>query len=471
MEIELSRSEGLNREWKIIVPVEELSRRLDTRLRELRSKTNLRGFRPGKVPVNHLRKLYGKSLMSEIIEQVMQETGKQILERDNLRPAVSPRFVLENEEMAGGIESVERGEGKLAFRMALEVIPEIQLQNFSKLQLVRNVARIRQEDIDAALRRIAHRKRVFYPREEKTAIAHEGDRVRLDFDGEINGKPFPGSKGRDAVIEILPKDGVAVDGFEKELLGRKIGQGKISVTFPQNYSDADLAGRNADFTVDIKEISRPEAVTVDEDFATGLGAKSLDELRKRISDALAAEDAIITRAKLKRQLLDQLAEQYTFVLPDALVSRELAAITAQLQQSSALDEDGQADKAEADKAEAERINKEELQREYSAIAERRVRLALLLNEIGERNNVRVTSDELSHAVSAQARRFPGDEQRLYSYYREHPEALDRLRAPIYEDKVTDFLLELADIEEHEVTREELYRDEDEVDKTSEASRG
>ena len=455
MEITPSRSEGLEREWKITVPAEELSQRLEIRLQELRTKTKLRGFRPGKVPLIHLRRLYGKSLMNEIVNTVMQETGKQILEQEKLRPAMRPRIELASEEMEGGMDAVEKGEGNLAYRMSLEVIPEIELQDFSKLRLTRPVVKVAAADVEQALQRLAHQRRSFQPREGKDAKAREGDRVRLDFDGTINGKPFPGSEGRDVTVEIPAKGSALPSGFETQLLNKKPGKGNLSVTFPENYPDAFLAGKNASFTIDIKEIAAPQKIAIDEDFATSLGAGNLEELRKQISDTLAAEDARAARVKLKRQLLDRLAEQYAFALPNGMVRQELAAIRAQLQNLSP--QENIASKEE----ESEAISEEELQREYGPIAERRVRLALLMSEIGRNNNIQVTSEELSRAVAAQAQRLPQKEQqRLYAYYRDHPEALENIRMPIFEDKVTDFLFELAKIEEHEVSREELYRDQD-----------
>ena len=457
MEITPSSKEGLQREWKINVPAEELSQRLESRLLELRAKTRLKGFRPGKVPVSHLRRLYGASLMNEIIDGVMQETGKQILEQENLRPAMRPHIELDTDAMAGGLEAVQKGEGNLAYKMSLEVIPEITLQDFGTLKLTRPMAKVSKKDVEQALERLAKQRRAFAPREAKSATAQEGDRVRLDFDGMIDGEKFPGGEGRDVLAEIPPKHSDS-GGFEKELLGKKKGKSKLEVTFPEDYPDANLAGKKAKFDIDVKEISAPEEVTIDEDFATGLGVKNLEELRKQISDALAQEDNHATRAKMKRQLLDQLAEQYSFDLPGGMVSQELEAIRAQISQEHAPQE-GDAQPA---------ISEEELQKEYAPIAERRVRLALLMSEIGRRNNIQVTSDELQRAIAAQAQRFPGEEQKLYAYYREHPEALENIRAPMFEDKVTDFLFELAKIEDKEVTREELFReDEEEVEAAAE----
>ena len=447
MEITPSRSEGLEREWKITVPAEELSQRLESRLQELRATSKLRGFRPGKVPLNHLRRLYGKNLMNEIINGVMQETGKRILEQENLRPAMRPRIELAHEDMKNGMEAVAKGESQLAYRIFLEVVPEIELQNFSTLRLIRPVTKVAPADVEKALDKLAHQRRNFLPRQGKGVKAREGDRVRLDFDGTIDDKAFPGSEGRDVIVEIPARGSSISSGFEAQLLGRKPGKSELSVTFPEEYPDATLAGKDASFAIDIKEISAPQDIAIDEDFATSMGVKNLEELRRQISDALAAEDARAARAKLKRQLLDQLAEQYAFALPNVLVQQELAAIRAQLPNLST--------------QESETASEEELQREYTPIAERRVRLALLMNEIGRNNNIQVTSEEISRIVAAQAQRLPQEEQqRLYAYYRDHPEALENIRAPIFEDKVTDFLFELAKIEEREVSREELYRDED-----------
>ncbi|MCY4034287.1 MAG: trigger factor [Hyphomicrobiales bacterium] len=446
MEITASRNEGLEREWKVRVPAEELSKRLEARLQELQPRAKLKGFRPGKVPVSHLRRLYGKSLMSEVIDGVMEETGKRILEEAGLRPAMRPRIELETDEMEGGLEAVQNGKGALAYKMSLEVVPEIKLQDFTTLELTRKVAKVREEDIESALEKIARRHRTFKTCEDENATAREGDRVRLDFVGRIDGKPFENGEGKDVLVEIPAEENAG--GFEKKLQGRKVGKSEMNVTFPEDYHEEALAGQEASFDVDIKEIAQPQEVTIDDNLAASMGEENLEALRKRVSDMLAAEYIRMTRAKLKRQLLDRLAEQYSFELPSGMVKQELQSIAAQVSPPT-------------QEGKNETPDEEELKREYGDIAERRVRLALVLNEIGQRNNVEVTSQELSHAIALQAQKFPGDEQKLYAYYREHPEAIERLRAPIFEDKVIDFLFELAKIEEQEISREELYRDEDE----------
>ena len=446
MEITASRNEGLEREWKVRVPAEELSKRLEARLQELQPQAKLKGFRPGKVPVSHLRRLYGKSLMSEVIDGVMEETGKRILEEAGLRPAMRPRIELETDEMEGGLEAVQNGKGALAYKMSLEVVPEIKLQDFTTLELTRKVAKVGEEDIESALEKLAQQHRTFKTCEDENAMAREGDRVRLDFVGRIDGKPFENGEGKDVLVEIPAEE--STGGFEKKLQGRKVGKSEMNVTFPKDYHEEALAGQEASFDIDIKEIAQPQEVTIDDNFATKMGADNLEALRKQVSDVLAAEDTRMTRAKLKRQLLDRLAEQYSFELPSGMVKQELQSIAAQVSPPT-------------QEGKNETPDEEELKREYSDIAERRVRLALVLNEIGQRNNVEVTSQELSHAIALQAQKFPGDEQKLYAYYREHPEAIERLRAPIFEDKVIDFLFELAKIEEQEISREELYRDEDE----------
>ena len=446
MEITVSRNEGLEREWKVRIPAEELSERLDARLQELRSQAKIKGFRPGKVPVSHLRRLYGKSLMGEIIDGVMAETGKRILEEAGLRPAMRPRIELETDEMEGGLEAVQDGKGPLAYKMSLEVVPEIKLQDFTALKLTRKVAKVEKKDIESALEKLAQRRRTFETCEDKNATAREGDRVRLDFVGKIDGKPFENGEGKDVFVEI-PAEGEG-GGFEKELRGKKVGESKMDVTFPEDYPEEVLAGQKASFDINIKEIAQPQEVAIDENFAVGMGAENLEALRQQISNILAAEDVKITREKLKRQLLDRLAEQYSFELPSGMVKQEMESIGAQISPPT-------------QEGESVPPDEEKLKSEYGDIAERRVRLALVLNEIGQRNNIEVTSQELNHAIALQARRFAGEEQKLYAYYKEHPEMLERLRAPIFEDKVTDFLFELAEIEEQEVSREELYRDEDE----------
>ena len=442
MEITASRNEGLEREWKVRVPAEELSKRLEARLQELQPRAKLKGFRPGKVPVSHLRRIYGKSLMSEVIDGVMTETSKRILKEAGLRPAMRPRIELETDEMEGGLEAVQNGKGALAYKMSLEIVPEIKLLDFTTLELTRKVAGVEEEDIESALEKLAQRHRTFKTCEDENVTAREGDRVRLDFIGRVDGEPFENGEGKDVLVEI-PAEG-SDGGFEKKLQGRKVGKSKMDVTFPENYHEKALSGQEVNFDIDIKEIARPQEVTIDEDLATSMGEENLEALRKRVSNMLTGENTQMTRAKLKRQLLDKLAEQYSFQLPNGMVKQELQSIAAQVLPP-------------AQEGKNETPDEEELK----DIAERRVRLALVLNEIGQRNNIEVTSQELSQVIALQARNFPGEEQKLYDHYREHPEALERLRAPIFEDKVIDFLFELAKIEEQEVSREELLRDEDE----------
>lgn len=461
MNITPTRSEGLQREWSITIPAADLSRRLDARLETLRAKTKLRGFRPGKVPASHLRRLYGRSLMREIVQTAMQETGEKILADENLRPAEEPRFTLDESAMPGGMEAVEKGECDLACRFALEVIPEIDLGDFSRLSLVRPTTEITAEDVERALERIAHQNRKFEPKDAEDATAEPGDRIRLDFDGSIDGAPFADSRREDVFMEIpaAPDNNAegedaadtSIAGFAHALRGRNKGESEVDIDFPADHPLPEFAGKQARFAVTIKEIAAPHTPALDDAFAAALGAENLDALRKQISQAIAAEDARAARAKLKRQLLDQLARQYDFALPNGMVARESAAIQSQLAPPP----------AEGEPADAPSEEDDALAREYASIAERRVRLALLMSEIGRRNNIEVTPDELSRAVAVQAQRMPQKEQaKLYAYYRDNPRALETIRAPIFEDKVTDFLFELARIEEREVTRETLYSDAD-----------
>ena len=440
MEVTASRNEGLEREWKVRIPAEELSKRLDIHLRELQARANIKGFRPGKVPVSHLRQLYSKKLMSEIVDGMMKETSQRIVEESGLRPATPPLVEIETEEMEGGIEALQNGKGTLAYKILLEVAPEFELQDFTTLELTRKVAKISEEDIDSELENFAQRQRTFKTIEDKDAEAKEGDRVRLDFVGKTDGRPIENMEGKDALVEIVAQG--HEDGFEKALRGRKVGESKIDVTFPKDHHDERLAGRNIVFDIDIKEIAQPQEVVIDEDFATGLGMENLEALRKRIQTDLAAKDAQTTRAKLKRQLLDKLAEQYSFELPSRMVKQQLQSISTQLSPATQEDE-------------------EKLKREYGEIAERRLRLAFVLGEIGQRNNIEVTSQELNHAVTLQAQMLARNEQKLRIYYRDHPEALETLRKVIFENKVVDFLLELAKTEEKEISRDELYQNEDE----------
>ncbi|CCB66137.1 trigger factor [Hyphomicrobium sp. MC1] len=444
MQVTETAREGLKRTLQVVVGQAELSERFATRLDELKGRVEIKGFRRGKVPVAHIKKLYGKSLMQEVMEQTLNETSAQAIKDRNERPAQQPKVELVdfNEET---FEKIANGQGDLAYNMSFEVLPPIPLADLSALKLEKLVADVDDEAVDKALSNLAERNTA-YDIEEGRA-ASEGDLVTLDFVGKIDGEAFEGGSAEGQSLVIGKKQ--FIPGFEEGLVGLKAGDEKVvSATFPAEYPVAALAGKTAEFDVKVKGVSKSRTPAVDEDFAKGVGAESLEQLRGFISEQIKREYDQASRQKLKRELLDALDAAHTFELPASLVDFEFDNIWTQLENNLKA-----TNKTFADEGKTE----DEARAEYRKIAERRVRLGLVIGEIGEKNNLQVSQDELRRALVEQARRYPGQEKQVYEYYEKTPGALAELRAPIFEDKVIDFVVDEAKPTEKKVTRDELLK--------------
>ncbi|WP_024276172.1 trigger factor [Hyphomicrobium sp. 802] len=444
MQVTETAREGLKRTLQVVVGQAELSERFATRLDELKGRVEIKGFRRGKVPVAHIKKLYGKSLMQEVMEQTLNETSAQAIKDRNERPAQQPKVELVdfNEET---FEKIANGQGDLAYSMSFEVLPPIPLADLSALKLEKLVADVDDEAVDKALSNLAERNTA-YDIEEGRA-ASEGDLVTLDFVGKIDGEAFEGGSAEGQSLVIGKKQ--FIPGFEEGLVGLKAGDEKVvSATFPAEYPVAALAGKTAEFDVKVKGVSKSRTPAVDEDFAKGVGAESLEQLRGFISEQIKREYDQASRQKLKRELLDALDAAHTFELPASLVDFEFDNIWTQLENNLKA-----TNKTFADEGKTE----DEARAEYRKIAERRVRLGLVIGEIGEKNNLQVSQDELRRALVEQARRYPGQEKQVYEYYEKTPGALAELRAPIFEDKVIDFVIDEAKPTEKKVTRDELLK--------------
>jgi len=443
MQITETSSDGLKRTLKVVVGASELSQRFDQKLDEIKDQVQLKGFRRGKVPPAHIRKLYGKSLMSEVLEKAVNETSSQAIAERKERPALRPSI-----ELVGGkdgMEQVLEGKADLAYSMSFEVLPEIALADFSALSLERLTVDVDEASLAKALDDIAARSTTFKAEEGRAAV--EGDRVTVDFSGSIDGVPFEGGSGTGMGVVI--GQGGMIPGFEDGLKGIEAGQSRtIVATFPEAYPVPTLAGKQASFEVTATEIARPVKPEIDDAFAVTLGLESLDKLKDAVSGQIKAEYDQGARMKLKRELLDEIEKLHSFELPPSLVEFEFNQIFAQLEKS--LKEQG---KTFADEGKTE----DEARAEYKVIAERRVRLGLVVGEIGDKNKIQVTQDELRRALIEQARRFPGQEKMVYEYFEKTPGALAELRAPIFEDKVVDHILSLAKVTERKVTREELTK--------------
>jgi trigger factor len=449
MEITETLSDGLKREFQIQVPAADLEARLTERLGELKDKVQLRGFRPGKVPMAHLRKIYGKAVMAETIEALIRELNAKVVTDHGLKLAMEPKVTIPNEETE--VAKVIGGQSDLAYTLAVEVLPKIELADFKGIKLERPVADVTDTQVSEALDRIAEQNRPFAAKGEGGKV-EKGDRVVIDFTGTLEGVPFEGGTGGDVGVNV--GSGTFIPGFEDQLIGMTAGETRqVKVTFPSNYTNEHLAGKDAEFKVTAKTVEAPGTVAVDDAFAKQLGLESLDKLKEAVKGRLQQEHAGLSRQRVKRQLLDKLDEMHKFALPPTLAEEEFKNVW------NAVDSDL---KAQGRSFADEGTTEEKAREEYRGIAERRVRLGLVLAEIGERNKIAVTDEEVTRAVVERARQVPGREQEVWEFYQKNPGALASIRAPIFEEKVVDFLLELATVSEKQVSREELLKeDEDE----------
>jgi trigger factor len=447
MQVTETLSDGLKREYKVVVAASELDAKVNARLDELKARVQIPGFRPGKVPVSHLKRLYGRATMAEVIENAVRDANNQIVSERGFKLAADPKVTLPTEE--GAIEQLIEGKTDLDYTMAIEIVPPIALGDFKTIKLTKLTSDVSDEEIAAAVQRIADQNKPFTPKSDGEKAA-QGDRVVISYAGTINGEAFEGGTGDDA--PVLIGSNTFIPGFEDQLVGITTGETRtLKVKFPDHYQAEHLAGKAAEFVVTAKSLEAPGTVEVNDEFAKTLGLESLAKLRDAVKDSLAREHTGMSRQKLKRALLDELDKMHKFDPPPSLVEEEFDRVW-----KSVLQEMENEKKTFAD----ENTTEEKAKAEYRAIAERRVRLGLVLAEIGEKNNITVTDEELNRAVMERVRQFPGQEQRVYEYFRKTPEAVAGLRAPIFEEKVVDFLVELASVTENKVSREELYKEDE-----------
>jgi trigger factor len=451
MEVTETTSEGLKREFRVTLPLTELDARVIERLNEMKDRVRINGFRPGKVPVDHLRKVYGRAVMAETIDGLVRETNAKIVNDHGLKLATEPRITMPEDR--DEVENVISGKADLSYTVAVEVVPRIALADFKTIKLERLAADVTEADIDDGLRRLAEQNRTYAARPEG-AKAENGDRVAVSFMGTIDDAPFEGGSAENVPIVLGSK--TFLPEFEEGLVGIAAGETRtINATFPADYMDPKLAGKAAVFEITASDVEQPGEVTIDDAFATSLGLESLEKVRQAIKDRIAQEHARASRHKLKRALLDKLDTLHKFESPPTLVEQEFenvwGAVQADLKSQNRTFED-------------EGTTEEKAREEYRGIADRRVRLGLVLAEIGEKNNIRVSDEEVSRALLERARQYPGQERQVWDYYQKNAAALASLRAPIFEEKVVDFIVELADVSEKKVTREEFFKAEEEDDK-------
>ena len=448
MQVKETVADGLKHEFLVSIAAAEIDAKVDARLADLKDKVRINGFRPGKVPLAHLKKVYGRSVAAETVDQLIRDSNTQLFTERGLRLATEPKVTMPTETKE--IDDILAGKSDLAYTVAVEVVPAIQLADFKSFHVEKPVADVTEADIDEAIKRIGEQNRPYEAKGEG-AKAAAGDRVTVAFKGTIDGVAFDGGTGED--IPLVIGSGAFIPGFEDQLIG--IGEGEtrtVKVTFPAEYGNATLAGKEAEFETTASKIEVAKDAVIDDEFAKTLGLESLDKLKDAMRERLTQEFAGATRQRVKRMLLDRLDEAHRFDPPPSLVEQEFElmwnSITSEMQSTG---------KSFAD----ENTTEEAAREEYRKIADRRVRLGLVLSEIGDKNKITVTDDEVSRAVIDRARQMPGREKEVWDFYRNNPNALAQLRAPIYEDKVVDFILELANVTDKKVTREELYKDDEE----------
>ena len=451
MQVVQNAAEGLKREFTITVPADEIATKVTEKLASLRQQVNMKGFRPGKVPVNLLKKMYGQAVMGEVLEETVNASSQQALQDGELRPATQPKIE---------VQKFEEG-SELEYTMAVEVMPEFDPMDFGKLELERLTAEVEETRVDEAIGNIAEQQKTFEPISGNRK-SKKGDALLIDFVGKVDGEAFEGGTATDFQLEL--GSGRFIPGFEDQLIGAKAGEKpNVEVTFPEDYQAKELAGKAAVFEVEVKEVREAKAVEINDDFAKQMGLDDLDALKNAVRGQLEQELTGMTRMRLKRSLLDALADNHDVEVPPGMVDSEFQQIVGQLraQQGDAgqdLDRDHDQEKVDAT---------EEEKSEYMPIAERRVRLGLLLAEVGRRNSIDVNADEVNRAIMEQARRFPGQERQVMEFYTKTPEAMAQIRAPLFEDKVVDYILEMAKLTDRTVSAEELARDPDDETESSE----
>ena len=445
MEVKEQISDGLKRQYSIIIGSADIEQKIQSKLESLISQVNLPGFRPGKVPKNVIRARFGKEVFGEVIKETIDNTTKETFEKNNLKPALQPKIDIK--------EGFKEGDD-LEYTIDIEILPEIEVKDFKEIKLEQMVSKPKEEDLNDALNRLASEQRTFEVSKDSSIKSKKDDAVIIDFVGKINDKPFDGGKAQDT--QLILGSGQFIPGFEEQLIGYKSGESvTVKVKFPDNYQSDDLKGKDAVFDVDIKEVKNPRTPEIDDKLAEGLGLKDLTELKERVNEQIQNEYNQISRSKLKKNLLDNLDSYFTFDLPPTLVENEFNIIWQQIEADKKNNKLDDADKSK---------NEDVLKEEYRVIAERRVKLGLILNDIGLKNDIKVEESELNKAIQSQAQRFPGQEKKVFEYYKSNSQASIELQAPIFEDKVVDFILKTAEVNEVEVGKEKLFALEEEKEK-------
>ncbi|HYX47229.1 MAG TPA: trigger factor [Sphingomicrobium sp.] len=433
-----TQNEGLKRAFMLTIPAEDIEARVDQEVKRIAPQVRMPGFRPGKVPPNLIRKMHGDALQRDALNASVQEGVQQLLEEKNVRPALQPQVELDDQYQPGKDAEVY---------VSLEALPDVPAPQIGELKLERLTVAPDESAVDQQIQQLASQSKRWEDAPKKHCAA-VGDLVVMDFEGEVDGTPFEGGKGEDMQVEL--GSGRLIPGFEDQLTGAKVGDTReVKVTFPDDYPVENLKGKDAVFAVSVKGVKTAGETKLDDEFAKTLGLKDLDQLKGLIRDQLAQELNGLTRTHMKRQLLDQLAERHDFAVPESMVEAEYQNILTQLRHEASHEADPQAALAEIESEAAD----------YRRIAERRVRLGLLLSEIGAANGVEVNEQEMRNLIAQAASQYQGkDRERFLQLVQQEPMFAAQLRAPLYEDKVVDFLFGKAEIAERNATREQLEAD-------------
>lgn len=438
MQVTETANEGLKRGFTVTIPADDIETRLSTKIGEIAQTIRLPGFRPGKVPTTVVRQRFGAALRDEILDETVKSTAEQLVKDKELRPALQPK-----------IEVTKADQGDLEYTVDLEILPEIAPMDFKSLKLDRPVVEVTDEMITERLDQIAEGNKSYTAVERAAA---DGDAVLMDFVGRVDGEAFEGGTAEDH--QLVLGSNTFIPGFEPQLVGVTAGEEKdVTVSFPEDYGAAHLAGKEAVFTCTVKEVRTAGEATLDDDFAKTLGMDSLDALKTAIKEQVEREHGGVARQKMKRGLLDRLAEAHDFVVPPTLVDLEFDSIWHEI--AHEMDQSGES-------FEDQGTTEEDAKAEYRGIAERRVRLGLLLSEVGRLNGIEVAQDELNRAIIEQARRYPGQEQQVFEMFQQNAQAREQLKAPVLEEKVVDFIVELAEVTEVPTTLDALLADDEEA---------
>ena len=442
MQIKELKKEGLSHTYAVTVSKEDLASKLEEKIKEMQPQVSLKGFRPGKVPVGHIRKMFGQSIMKDLVEEVVNETSQQAINDNKIRPAGQPKVDLR----ANG-EEVTKGEADLEYQLTVETIPEFEPVDPEKLKFTRLTHEANAKELDEEVAKLAEGQKS-YQKKAKTAKAKKGDAVLINFVGTVDGEAFDG--GAMEGHQLVLGSGSFIPGFEEQLIGVKAGDEKdVKVTFPDPYQAADLAGKEAVFATKVIEVQGEKDAVIDDEFAQKFGVADLEALKAAVKTQYEGQLEMQTRMKLKRAILDELDKKHKFELPPNMVEMEFTNIWNQVQAEK---EAGQLDEDDAKKSE------KQLEKDYRKISERRVRLGLVLAEMGQKHEIQISNEEIQQAMFAEARQYPGQEQQVIEFYQKNPQAIAQLRAPIYEEKVVDLIIDKAKVTDKKVDKKTLFEE-------------